>query len=140
MSIRYPLITQALAAAGGFVVVTTFAFSRGTANSVDFAVAIGITAVALGSIAVAPAPHRRRLVALGAATAAVGAWTILVTLGIFSGATQEWLVFASGAAIAAAGLAGTTLYELSRSALGTSPTQSNGQVPSTRGVTPAGVA
>src|SRR5215218_6665183 len=108
MSIRYPLLTQVLAVAGGFVVVTTFAFSQGTANSIDFAIAIGVVAVALASIAVAPAPQRGRLVALGAAAVVIGAWTILVTLGIFMGTTQEWLVFASGAAIAAAGLAGTT--------------------------------
>jgi hypothetical protein len=120
---RYYPLTQLLAVAGGFVVVTTFAFSTSAATSIDFAISIGATLVGL---AIA-----RSNLAIGAATAVVGAWSILVTLGIFSGATQRWLDFAAGAAFAAAGLvAGALIERAQRRALGVAetpvPVSSNG--------------
>jgi peptidoglycan/LPS O-acetylase OafA/YrhL len=114
LSKSYPLITVALAIAGGFVVLTTFAFAQGTANAIDFAIGIGITVLGLVALATAPAERRRTHRALSGAVVAIGAWTILVTLGIFSGDTQNWLVFGSGAAVAAAGLTAHGLYEAGR--------------------------
>jgi hypothetical protein len=108
---RYYPLTQLLAVAGAFIVVTTFAFSSSVATSIDFAVAIGVTLVGLAIAAIAPSSSRRSHVAIGVGSAAVGAWTILVTLGIFSGATQRWLDFAAGVAIASAGLAAGALVE-----------------------------
>jgi hypothetical protein len=97
---RYSVLTQLLAVAGAFIVVTTFAFSQSVATSIDFGVAVGITTVALLSALVAPADRRRTHVGLALASTIVGAWTILVALGIFSGAAQRWLDFAGGAAVA----------------------------------------
>ena len=105
MKLYYPL-TQLLAVAGAFVVVTTFAFSSSTATSIDFAISIGAT---LAGLAIA----RGTNLPIGLGTAVVGAWSILVTLGIFSGATQRWLDFAAGVAFAAAGLAAGALIERS---------------------------
>ena len=98
----YPL-TQLLAVAGAFVVVTTFAFSTSAATSIDFAISIGAT---LAGLAIA-----RTNIAIGLGTAVLGAWSILVTAGIFSGATQRWLDFAAGVAFAAAGVAAGALAE-----------------------------
>src|SRR3954471_16921972 len=103
MSIRYRLAMLALGAAGAFTVVSTYAFSRGAANAIDFAIAIGVTLVAAGAIA---AGRSGRQVAVAATTTAIGIWTILVTAGIFSGATQRWLTFAAGCAVA-----GLALFE-----------------------------
>jgi hypothetical protein len=113
-------LTQLLAVAGAFMVITTFAFSTSAATSIDFAISIG---AALVGLAIA----REANVAIGLGTTVVGAWSILVTLGIFSGATQRWLDFAAGAAFAAAGLAAGALIERSqRRAVITVPASSNG--------------
>jgi hypothetical protein len=113
-------LTQVLAVAGAFMVITTFAFSTSAATSIDFAISIG---AALVGLAIA----REANVAIGLGTTVVGAWSILVTLGIFSGATQRWLDFAAGAAFAAAGLAAGALIERSqRRAVITVPASSNG--------------
>jgi hypothetical protein len=107
MKLSYPL-SQLLAVAGAFVVVITFAFSASAATSITFAVSIGAV--------LAGAALARTNRALGVGTAIVGAWSILVSLGIFSGATQRWLDFAAGAAFAAAGLAAGALIERSHGA------------------------
>ena len=75
---------------------TKFAFSQGSSNSITFAIAIAAGLVALAAQGNVPAAPRRLHRTLLAATTLVAAWTILVTLGIFSGATQQWLVFAGG--------------------------------------------
>src|SRR3954469_12298536 len=123
MKLSYPL-TQLLGVAGAFVVVTTFAFSSSAATAIDFAISIG---AALVGLAIA----RTTNVAIGIGTAVVGAWSILVTLGIFSGATQRWLDFAAGVAFATAGVAAGALIERAqRRALGATetpvPASSNG--------------
>src|SRR5205823_1615234 len=48
--------------------------------------------------------HHHRL-----ATATLGAWSVLVTVGIFSGATQRWVTFAAAAAVTGLALAGQAL-------------------------------
>ena len=100
---RYYPLTQLLAVAGAFVVITTFAFGSGAATAIDFAISIGAT---LAGLVLA-----RTNLAVGIGTAVVGAWSILVTAGIFSGATQRWLDFAAGVAFAAAGLVAGALIE-----------------------------
>ena len=97
-------LTQLLAVAGGFVVITTFAFGTSAATSIDFAISIG---AALAGLAIA----RGVSLGIGLSTVVVGAWSILVTLGIFSGSTQRWLDFAAGIAFATAGLVAGALIE-----------------------------
>ena len=121
MKLSYPL-TQVLAVAGAFMIVATFAFSSSASTSIDFAISIGAVLAGL-------AITRSVSVAIGLGTALVGAWSILVTLGIFSGATQRWLDFAAGAAFAAAGLAAGAIIERSHRAAdapAVAPASSNG--------------
>jgi hypothetical protein len=108
---RYPLLAQLLGIAAAFIVVTTFAFGHPAANSIDFGVFIGITVISLIATAVAPGA-KERVVSLGVAL--VGAWSILVTAGIFSGSTQRWLAFAGACAVAASAAGAQALYELAR--------------------------
>jgi hypothetical protein len=109
MSIRYRLAMLALGAAGAFTVVSTYAFSRGSANAIDFAIAIGITVVSLAAIGAA---RSGRQVAVAVATTAIGAWTVLVTAGVFGGATQRWLTFAAACAVAGLALLETAVHDL----------------------------
>jgi hypothetical protein len=119
MKLSYPL-TQLLAVAGSFVVVSTFAFSSSTSTSIDFAISIGATLVGLVLARTKPA--------IGLGTAVVGAWSILVTAGIFSGSTQRWLDFAAGIAFATAGVvAGALIARNQRTAAPVvAPAGSNG--------------
>lgn len=88
----------------------TFAFGRSNAIDIAFAVAIGVTAVAVLALARPPAEHTGAHRAIALLTAAAGAWTILVTLGIYDGETQRWIVFAGGAAVAALGFVAGLLH------------------------------
>ena len=108
MSIRYRAAMLALAVAGAFTVVTTYAFSRGSANSIDFAIAIGVTSI---SLVATFAARSARQVAVAVATTAIGAWTILVTAGIFAGSTQRWLTFAAACAVAGIALVETAVHD-----------------------------
>jgi hypothetical protein len=110
MKLYYPL-TQLLGIAGAFVVITTFAFSSSASTSIDFAISIGAVLAGVAIAAMAPNAAGR---GIGLGTAVVGAWSILVTIGIFSGATQRWLDFAAGGAFAVAGLAAGALVERSQ--------------------------
>ena len=104
----YPNLLQALAVAAGFVVLSTFAFGHSTANAIDFAVSIAITVLGVGVVAAGRGKVER---AIGVATTALGAWSILVTVGIFSGSTQRWLTFAAAAAVVGLALAGQAIEE-----------------------------
>jgi hypothetical protein len=104
----YPHMLQALAVAAGFVVLSTFAFGHTTANAIDFALSIAITAIGVGVVAVGRGKVER---GLGAAIIALGAWSILVTVGIFSGSTQRWLTFAAAAAVAGLALVGQAIED-----------------------------
>ena len=119
---RYYPLTQLLAVAGAFVVITTFAFGSGAAVAIDFAISIGATLVGLGLAGLAGSTKER---AIGAGTVVLGAWSILVTAGIFSGATQRWLDFAAGAAFAAAGVVAGALVERAQRRAVDAPTASS---------------
>ena len=124
-------LTQALAAAGGFVVLTTFAFGHGAANAIDLGVIIGVTIVAGAAVLASPSVRHR---AVAGVSTLVGAWTILVTAGIFSGSTQRWLTFAAAVAITGLSLLGHTAYELRRARREVGPERSEGSQPAPRPV------
>jgi hypothetical protein len=94
----YAYSTLALALAGGFLVVATFAFAHSTANDVAIGVAAVITVAAAATCSLRV---DRLLRAAALATCLVGAWTFLVALGVFRDATQRWVTFASALAIVA---------------------------------------
>jgi len=119
-------LTQALAAAGAFVVISTFGFGHGAANAIDLGVIIGVTIVAAAAVVVSPSARHR---AVAAVTTLIGAWTVLVTAGIFSGSTQRWLTFAGAAAITGLALVGHTAYELRRARREVGPERSQDSQP-----------
>jgi drug/metabolite transporter (DMT)-like permease len=92
----YSYVTLALAVAGAFIVVTTFAFDHSTANDIDFAAVIAVTLVAAAA-AFIRVDNVLRTVAL--AMFLISAFTIVVTAGVFDGDTQRWLTFAAAAAV-----------------------------------------
>jgi hypothetical protein len=98
----YAYVMLALALAGGFVVVTTFAFGHSTANTIDIGVTAAVTLAAAATCFIRVEPILRGAALL---TCLIGAWTFLVTIGIFSGDTQRWLTFAFAAAIVATSIA-----------------------------------
>ena len=107
----YPYVALAMALAAGFVVVTIFAFGHGTANAIDFGVAIGLTVASAGAYFVA---ERRSERAVSLASYLVGAWAILVTAGVFNGGAQRWLTFGSAAAIVGLAVAGEVISLMAR--------------------------
>src|SRR3954463_6665451 len=107
---RYSLATAGTFAAGAATVIATFAFAQGTAQSIIFAVSIAAAVASVGALVNAPDERRRTHRLLASATLVVAAWTILVSLGIFSGSAQYWIAFGGGVAITALALAGRTLY------------------------------
>jgi hypothetical protein len=108
LSKSYTYLLQAIAVAAGFVVLSTFAFAHSTANAIDFALSIAITVLGIGVVA---AGHDKAERGIGLATAAIGAWSILVTVGIFSDGTQRWVTFAAAAAVTGLAVAAQALEE-----------------------------
>jgi hypothetical protein len=98
----YAYVMLALALAGGFIIVTTFAFGHSTANAIDIGVAAAVTLVAAATCFICVIPSLRAVALL---TCVIGAATFLVTIGVFSGETQRWLTFAFAAAIVATSIA-----------------------------------
>jgi hypothetical protein len=98
----YAYVMLALALAGGFIVVATFAFGQSTANEIGIGVAAVVTVAAVGAGFIDVEP-----ILPGAAllTCLIGAWNFLVTVGVLSGDTQHWVTFASAAAIVAISIA-----------------------------------
>ena len=94
----YAYLMLALALAGGFIVVTTFAFAHSTANAIDIGVTAAVTVAAAATCFIRVGPVLRGAALL---TCLIGAWTFLVTVGVFSGETQRWVTFAFAAAIVA---------------------------------------
>ena len=105
MSRSYPLLTLATAVVGALLVIDTFAFG----GSAEAWIAFGLSVVALGTSIATVRTNAGH--AIG--TSLVSAWTGLVALGIFAGATQTWLIFAGGAAIGVSGVVGNALAERS---------------------------
>jgi hypothetical protein len=107
MSTRY-LYNLALALVAGFLVVATQAYTPGTVASLTFAIAIGVTAVSLGMIAVRGGIVHR---ALSGLAAVIGGWTIVASL-VFASTTVVWLGFGSALALVGLGVIGLTIHEL----------------------------
>lgn len=92
MDLRYPFLALANAIAGGFLVVSTFAFAEGTAVDLGFAVSI---AVAVFGLAMAYSGlNKAGPAVLGLLTAILAGWTIVATQ-VFGDGVAQWLVFAS---------------------------------------------
>ena len=121
MSTRF--VTNAIfAAAAGFLVVASQAFSSSTTGWIAFGIAIGVLAVAC----LAQADASRGVVqrSLDGVVAIVSAWTIVASV-VFHGAAVKWLSTGEALALVAFALAGLTYNEVRgekamRAAAGTS--------------------
>ncbi len=107
MRIRF-LYNIVLSLAAGFLVVVTQAFTPIAVAWLTFAIAIGVTAAALGMVALRTGIVQR---VLSAVTVPIGAWTIVASL-VFAPTTVVWLGFASALAFVAIAIAGLTAHEL----------------------------
>lgn len=94
----YAYLMLALTLAGGFITVVTFAFAHSTANGISLGVAAALTLAAAGTSSIRVKPVLR---AAALATCLIGAWTFLVTLGVFDDQAQRWVTFASALSIVA---------------------------------------
>lgn len=122
------LANTAIAVAGGFIVVMTFAMTRPGANHVSprwiaFGIAIAAGVVALASLldhgvlrrngktADWTAEGRPELLAFAALNLAA-AVALIVTMIVYSGDTARWLAFALGCALAGVSLLGLAIHEI----------------------------
>ena len=108
MSLRFAM-GSLFALAGGFLVVSSFTFSAGTASWLAFGVSAGVTVLAAAALAARGASIR----SFGFAAAfAVGLWSLIAAL-LFTGDTLTWLIFADAAALVAVALTDLSLHEIS---------------------------
>ena len=106
MTLRYPAATLILAAAGAFMLVTTYVFGYDLTIGISLGISIGAVALSFLTL-VSSLPDEGGSIhgALLLFTGLVGAWTVIVTAaGIGSSGTTSDLIFASGIAIAGASL------------------------------------
>ena len=107
MSTRY-LSNLALALVAAFVVVASQSFSTSVFAWLAFGGGVAFVAIALAQVVC----HREFVHrALGAVTAAVGAWTIVSSL-VFSASAVVWLGFSAADAVVALAVVGLTAHEL----------------------------
>lgn len=108
--IQYWAMSFATAVLGAFLVINRFAFGTGTAASIALAVAIAATVFSLVGFATALVRENHAFSGLSAASAVVGAWTVIAML-VFSHPTGLWLAFASGLALLLLSLRALALHE-----------------------------
>jgi hypothetical protein len=100
---KYLALNSLVAAAGGLIVVTSFAFNQAAATWIAFGLSVVALAGSIVSLAVAPGSGASRYRAVAAVVGVVAAFTIITSLGAFAGGAQHWIEF--GAGVAALGLA-----------------------------------
>src|SRR5262245_5415239 len=116
MDLRYTLLALANLIAGAFLVTATFAFEPSTVVALGFSISIAVVLLGLamayfGYQGGTRPEEQIGLGLLGVLTAALAAWTVLATTGIFPDDTARWLVFASGLGHVALALAGVITHE-----------------------------
>jgi hypothetical protein len=101
----YINLTALVAAAGGLIVVSSFAFGQVTANWIAFGLSVLALTGSLASLVTAPGASSSSYRAAASVIVAVAAFTIIVSVGVFTGGAQHWLIFGGGtAALALASL------------------------------------
>ena len=100
---KYLALSSIIAAAGGLIVVTSFAFDQAAATWIAFGLSVIALAGSMGSLAAAPSRGAARYRAVAGLIAVIAAFTIIASVGVFSGGAQHWIEF--GAGVAAVGLA-----------------------------------
>jgi hypothetical protein len=114
MHIWYTILALANLIAGGFLVVSAYAFEPSTTSDVGFAVsiAVGLIGTAMGYVGFMSSNRDIRigLGILGWATAGLASWTVIATR-VFEDDTARWLVFGSGLGHIALSVAGIITHE-----------------------------
>ncbi|MFI5756755.1 hypothetical protein [Streptomyces sp. NPDC051569] len=108
LSPRFVFNTAAVVA-GGFLAVSSMAFSAPVAGWLGFGVSAALLVAGMAGVAFA---GRTSVKAGHGALALLGLWSLVASL-VFSGTALTWLVFANALAIAVAALADLTAHELS---------------------------
>jgi hypothetical protein len=99
---KYLVLSSIIAAAGGLIVVTSFAFNQAAATWIAFALSVVALTGSVASLAVAPSSEGSRYRAVAGVIAAIATFTIITSVGVFSGGAQHWIEF--GAGVLAVGL------------------------------------
>jgi hypothetical protein len=99
---RYLAVSSIIAAAGGLIVVTSFAFNQAAATWIAFGLSVIALTGSAASLAAAPSSGASRYRAVAGVIAVIAAFTIITSVGVFSGGAQHWIEF--GAGVAAVGL------------------------------------
>ena len=116
MDLRYTSLALANLLAGAFLVTASFGFDPSTTVAVGFGVSIAVVLIGSAMAYFGYTGSRRQdeklgLGLLGVLTAALAAWTIIATTGIFPDDTARWLVFASGLGHVALAVVGILTHE-----------------------------
>ncbi|MGH2990383.1 MAG: hypothetical protein ACRDMA_11070 [Solirubrobacterales bacterium] len=116
MDLRYTGLALANLLAGAFLVTASYGFEPSTTVAVGFGVSIAVVVFGLAMAYFGYTGSRRPdeklgLGVLGLLTAALAAWTVVATTGIFTDDTARWLVFASGLGHVALAVAGIITHE-----------------------------
>jgi hypothetical protein len=104
---KYLTLNSIVVAAGILIVVTSFAFDQATATWIAFGLSIIALAASIASLAVAPSAKASLSRAVAALVGVIAAFTIIASVGVFTGGAQHWIEF--GAGVAATGLASLAL-------------------------------
>ena len=99
----YLAVSPIIAAAGGLIVVTSYGFNQAAATWIAFGLSVIVLTGSVVSLAVAPSSGASRYRAVAGVIAPIAAFTIITSVGVFSGGAQHWIEF--GAGVAALGLA-----------------------------------
>ncbi|MBV8749527.1 MAG: hypothetical protein JO103_07420 [Candidatus Eremiobacteraeota bacterium] len=90
-------MSSIIAAAGGLIVVTSFAFNQATATWIAFGLSVIALTGSVVSLAVAPSSGASRYRAVAGVIAVIATFTIITSVGVFSGGAQHWIEFGAGA-------------------------------------------
>lgn len=95
---RYLALSSIIAAAGGLIVVTSFAFTQAAATWIAFGLSVIALTGSVASLAAAPTSGASRYRAVAGVIGVIAAFTIITSVGVFSGGAQHWIEFGAGAA------------------------------------------
>jgi hypothetical protein len=109
----YPLLALANLLAGGFLVVAVYGFDAETTADIGLGVSIMIAVIGLALTYWGFQLNDSLAMPLGAATVALGVWTIVAST-TFEADTAQWIVFASGLGHVGLSVTGLVLTELTR--------------------------
>jgi hypothetical protein len=109
----YPLLAIANLLAGGFLVVSVYGFNAQTTADLGLGVSIGVVLIGLAMTYWGFQLHDNTAMPLGAATTALGVWTIIAST-VFEPKTAQWLIFANGLGHIGLSVTGLVLTEITR--------------------------